>query len=85
MPRELKKERNLEYRLVAGTRIYHNNGMGNIRMCYYSGKGNMLLYNKELITPNKFCTSHMKETRPDKLSNRKCMVRMLYFKGAKLT
>jgi len=72
--KKLNKDRNLEYKLIAGTKIYHNNGIGDIRVCNYSGEGNMVLYNKKLITPNKFCTSHIEETREGKISNRNAWV-----------
>jgi hypothetical protein len=68
------KTRNLSYLIPKGTKIYHNNCQDDIRMCIYSGVGNKLLYNGQLITLNKFCTGHMQDTRPDIASNRNAWV-----------
>lgn len=74
MPRIPPKHRNLEYRMAKGTIVYHNNGLNDIRSCIYTGNSNWLLYNNELTTPNKFCTRHMEETRPNMISNRNAWV-----------
>jgi hypothetical protein len=65
----IKRCRDMTKCFTNGQRIRHKIGIDNIRIGIYNSLNNAIIYDKKIMTLNKFAVSHYESKRPDRVSN----------------